>query len=99
MPLQFSAKPDGIHVPIFVRPGARREAVTGEHDGRLRVAVTAAPEKGKANRAAARLLANCFGLRKSAVRILSGHTSSKKVVLLAGLAEQNFLKRVAELTA
>ncbi len=39
----------GTILLVRAQPGARHNAVLGEHDGALRVAVTAAPDKGKAN--------------------------------------------------
>ncbi len=71
----------GLAVPVLVQPGAARDRVCGEHDGRLKLAVTAAPEKGKANKAVCKFLAAQLGLRKSQVRILSGHHSRLKEVL------------------
>jgi uncharacterized protein len=75
----------GVIVPVRVRAGARRTGVAGEHDGALRVDVTAAPEKGKANKAVAEVLAEFFGVAKSAVELVSGATNSQKRFLIAGI--------------
>ncbi len=40
--------------------GARQNGIVGEHNGMLRVAVTAAPEKGKANKAIVDVLSKAF---------------------------------------
>lgn len=45
-----------------------------------KVSVKAAPTDGKANEAIIRALAKHFGIRPSDVRIVSGHTTSKKIV-------------------
>ena len=76
-------------LPIHVHAGARRSAVGGEYDGRLRVRVTAAPEKGKANRAIVQLLAKRLGLRKRQVAIAQGHTSQEKLVRLSDLTARD----------
>ncbi len=73
---------DGWKLPVVVTPGAAGDRVYGEHDGRLKLSVTAAPEDGKANAAVRRLLASHLGVRKSQVRILSGHHSRRKEVLI-----------------
>lgn len=52
-------------------------------DARLIVRVTAPPEKGKANRAAADAIAKAFGLPKSAVSITAGETERLKSFSLA----------------
>src|SRR5687767_4599716 len=38
---------DGLAFHVIARAGGRKNEVRGEHDGALRVSVTAAPEKGK----------------------------------------------------
>jgi uncharacterized protein (TIGR00251 family) len=75
----------GVIVHVRVRPAARRNGIVGEHDGALRVDVTAAPEKGKANKAVAEVLAELFGVSKSAVELVSGQTSSQKRFLIVGV--------------
>jgi uncharacterized protein (TIGR00251 family) len=56
----------------------------GVREGALRVAVTAAPEKGKANRAIAELLAKTLGVSKSSIELISGETSPQKRFLIVG---------------
>jgi len=80
--LELKQTDGGVMVPVLVEPGASRNRVYGEHDGRLKVAVTAAPEKGKANKAVCKFLAAELGLGKSQVHVLSGHHSRRKEVLI-----------------
>jgi uncharacterized protein (TIGR00251 family) len=77
--------PDGVVAPVRVKAGARRTGVAGEHDGALRIDVSAAPEKGKANKAVAEVLAEVFGVAKSAVELVSGSTSPQKRFLIRGV--------------
>jgi uncharacterized protein (TIGR00251 family) len=49
-------------------------------DGTLKVRIAAAPEKGKANEELIRVLAEHYGVRSSAIEIVSGHTSALKLV-------------------
>lgn len=72
----------GTRLRLRVKPGARRRGLLGTHGGALKIAVTAAPEKGKANVAVCRLLAEALGLAASELEIVSGHTSRDKVVRL-----------------
>ncbi|HEY2250199.1 MAG TPA: DUF167 domain-containing protein [Planctomycetaceae bacterium] len=81
--LQSSA--DGIILPVHAQPGARKDAVTGVHAGRLKVAVTQAPEKGKANQAVVKLLAELLDVQRSQVTLLSGETSHHKKFLITGI--------------
>ena len=73
---------DGFVVPLLVEPGASCNRVYGEHGGRLKVSVAAPPQRGKANRALCKFLAAQLGLRQSQVRLLSGHNSRQKEVLI-----------------
>lgn len=83
-PAALTAAPDGRSVLLGVRlqPGARRAGALGSWNGALRLAVTAPPEDGRANRAAAELLAELFGVRASAVELVRGATSRSKVFRL-----------------
>ena len=40
---------DGCTLPVRVHPGARRNAITGIHDGALKVSLTTPPTDGRAN--------------------------------------------------
>ncbi len=73
---------EGFVVSVLVEPGAGRDRLYGEHDGRLKLSVTAPPEKGKANKAVCKFLAAELGLRRSQVQILSGHKVRLKEVLI-----------------
>jgi uncharacterized protein (TIGR00251 family) len=53
-------------------------------DGTLKVKIAAVPEKGKANAALCRFLAEHFGVPARDVQILSGQTSPIKRVRIAG---------------
>jgi len=88
---------EGSILPVRAHAGARRNEAGGEHDGALRVAVTQAPEKGKANKAIAALLAKFLDVRKSEVELLSGETSSQKRFLIRGLAVEELQSRLARL--
>jgi uncharacterized protein YggU (UPF0235/DUF167 family) len=49
-------------------------------DGTLKVKIAAAPDKGNANAELCAFLAAHYGVPKSAVTILSGQTSTRKLV-------------------
>jgi uncharacterized protein (TIGR00251 family) len=70
---------------LKVSPKASRNAITGWLGETLKVSVTAAPERGKANDAVEILLAEALGLPRSAVRVVAGQTSRGKRVEIPGL--------------
>lgn len=63
---------------VKAHAGSRRDAVAGVYDGMVKVEVTTAPEKGKANKAIAKLLAKRLGLAASELVLLSGETNPRK---------------------
>lgn len=82
----IKAVADGVHVAVRVAPRASRDAVQGptEDKAALKVAVTAAPEGGKANQAVIKLLAKQWRVPKSAISVASGAASRNKVLRVAG---------------
>ncbi len=79
---------------LKVSPKASRNAVTGFVGEALKVAVTAAPERGKANEAVEELLAEALGLPRSAVRVVAGQTSRNKRLEIAGLEAAEVRRRL-----
>jgi uncharacterized protein len=63
-----------------VRPGSVHPAVGGERAGALIVGVSARTVDGKATEAALTAVADSFGVRRSAVRLVSGASSRTKIV-------------------
>ena len=71
---------------VKVTPGSSRTRVAGMHGDRVKIAVAAAPERGKANAELAAFLAGKTGLKQRDVIIESGATSPLKRIRLAGIA-------------
>jgi uncharacterized protein len=83
--IQLVPHADGTILPVRARAGTRRNELRGEQGGHLRVSVTQAPEKGKANQAIIDVLCRELGLRSSQVELIAGGTSSRKRFLIRGL--------------
>jgi len=81
---KVSRTPEGVRFEVHVSPRARRERVGGLHGAALRVAVTAPPVEGEANRACIEALARALSLRRREVRILSGEHGRDKRVEASG---------------
>ena len=69
-----------MRITIRVKPGSTRPGVGGEHDGALVVRVSARAVGGKATEAALAAVADAFGVRRSAVTLVSGASSRTKIV-------------------
>lgn len=85
-----------MKVTIWVRPGSPRPGVGGERDGALVVQVSARAVDGQATEAALRAVAAAFGVRRGAVRLVSGATSRTKIVEIDG-GEPGTLARLLRL--
>jgi len=66
-----------LQVKVFPK-ASRRELI--EKDGVLKAYVTAAPDKGKANKALIELIAERYKVAKSRVVIVTGETGRNKIV-------------------
>ena len=73
-----------MRITIWVRPGSAHPAIGGERAGALIVQVGARAVDGKATEAALAAVAGAFGVRRSAVTLVTGTRSRTKVVEVAG---------------
>lgn len=78
--LDLVAVEGGTRLRLRVKPGGRKNAVLGTHDGALKLTVTSAPEKGKANKAVLALLADRLGVPASSIELVAGAGSRDKTV-------------------
>ena len=74
--------PDGLGVLIYVQPGAKKSAIDGSFDGRLKIRIAGPPVDGKANKELKSFLAEHCGVSKSRVLLVKGEKSRKKEVIL-----------------
>jgi uncharacterized protein (TIGR00251 family) len=88
---------EGLILPVRAQPGARKTGVLGEQGGALKVAVTAPPEDGRANKALVEALRDLLKLKRSEVELLSGATSREKRFLIRGLSREELQQRLQAL--
>jgi uncharacterized protein YggU (UPF0235/DUF167 family) len=69
-----------MRITIRVRPGSAHPGVGGEHSGAPVVRVSARAVDGKAMEAALAAVAGAFGVRRSAVTLVSGASSRTKII-------------------
>lgn len=87
--MTFQPVAGGIRLRLKVAPKSKRNEIgrwLDAPDGTraLKVAVTAAPEDGKANAAVIALLAREWGVAKSAISVVAGATDRRKIVEIRG---------------
>ena len=83
------------NIKVKVQPRASRTQIVGYRGDVLHIRVTAPPVAGQANAAVVDLLARALGLAKSRVRIVRGHTSRNKEVVVESLTGQQLQQRLA----
>ena len=89
--------PEGFLVGVRAQPGARRNAIVGEVAGGLKVAVTAPPQDGRANKAIVETLRDALQLKRSQLAIAGGETSRHKLLLVRGITLEELRKRIVAL--
>jgi len=85
---------EAVTFAVKVHPGASKNAITGELGDALKVSLTAAPEKGRANEACIEFFAKLLKVPRSSVTIASGQTGRNKVIRVAGLTAEEIHARL-----
>lgn len=93
--ISIEARAEGVLLPVKAQPGARRNGLTGEHAGQLKVSVTQAPEKGKANTAIIEVLAAELDLKRVQISLVSGETSAQKKFLITAITSDELQRRIS----
>jgi uncharacterized protein len=87
----------GLRLPIRLVPRGGIDRVEGVVDGELRCRVAAPAVDGAANEAIIRLIARELGIPRSAIELLAGAKSRRKVLALPAVAQQAVAARWPEL--
>lgn len=79
---ELRARGGRTELPVRAQPGASRARVVGVWNGRLKIAVSAPPDRGRANQELCAFVAERLGLRASAVRLVLGERSRDKCLAI-----------------
>jgi len=85
--LRLSTRGDAVLLDVHVVPRAKRTAVVGLHDGRVKVALAAPPVDGAANVTLLQFFAEALSLRSSDVTLVRGDKSRQKTLAIVGSTE------------
>lgn len=75
---------------VKVIPRSSRTEIIGEHDGALKVKLSAPPVDGAANNELIKLFAKRLGISKSRIEIVGGGSSRSKRIKITGLSYSEF---------
>ena len=77
----------GIVFTAKVVPGSSPPSkICGVLNGMLKIKVTSAPEKGKANQCLIKFLSSQLDIKKNCIKIISGQTSQIKQIEISGVS-------------
>ena len=92
--LKIQQSANAVIFSVKVVPRSSRTAIAGILNGMLKVKLSAAPEKGKANESLVEFLADTLGVKKNTITITSGHTSPVKTIQIAGVSTEYLLDKL-----
>jgi uncharacterized protein (TIGR00251 family) len=92
--LKIQKTEEGIVFLTKVIPGSSTTLISGLLDGILKVKVSAAPEKGKANQSLKKFLAKQLNVKNNAIDIISGQTSPVKQIRVVGISAETLLEKL-----
>ena len=87
---------DGLVVSVKVQPNSSKDRMAGKYAGQIKISVTVAPEKGKANKAVIKLFAKWLGIKSSDIQIISGKTSRDKELFIRNITEEDLYTLVSQ---
>ena len=73
---------------VFVQPKAAKTELVGIHGPALKLKVRAAPERGRANDAVCKLVAELLGVPPSRCEVVAGVSTRFKTVAVAGVGTE-----------
>ena len=68
--------------------------ICGVLDGMLKIKVTSAPEKGKANQCLIKFLADQLDIKKNSIQIISGQTCQIKQIQVSSISIDTLLNKL-----
>ena len=86
---------DGAVIAVKVVPGSSRDRIAGVLGDALKINVSAAPEKGKANKAIAAILAGALNVEQRRVSLIAGTTKAHKQFHVAGMSAEGIRDQLA----
>ena len=83
-------------ITLRVQPGASRDRVVGKIGDSWKIAITAPPIEGRANKACVAFLSKLLGCSKKDVELVNGQKSRTKTFEIAGMTAAQVEARLTE---
>jgi uncharacterized protein (TIGR00251 family) len=85
MEIPFRKSKKGITIKVKVEPRSSRKGISGLRGDILKIRVNAPPVGGAANEELIEILSEELGIKKTAIKIVSGQSSRNKIVEIEGM--------------
>lgn len=86
--------PEGTILPVRAHANAKQNEISCRNGDILKVSVTQAPDKGKANKAIIAVISKRLSLKKSQLELVAGATSRQKKFLVRGIKPEELVQRI-----
>ena len=83
-----------IVIKVKIVPGSSKNKIVGVYNNALKIAITAPPVDGKANKKCIAYLAKYFDVAKSKIEIISGQTSKNKLIKIYDISQEEILEKL-----
>ncbi len=93
-PTFLNQRGSDLEVLVTVKPSAKKSGVTGVHAGRIKISITAPPDKGKANSELIAVFADLLEKPKRDIEVMTGHASPQKKLRITDYSAERFLKKL-----
>jgi len=82
-----------LHIKVV--PGSSRSRFAGRLGDAIKIQISAPPERGKANAAVIKLIADTLGLGANQIEIVKGHSQPRKTLQISGIEQDELDRRLA----
>ena len=94
---EFAASGNSVTFWLRIKPRSRRQRLLRNSSGELCLELTAPPVEGKANEAAVDFLAESLGVPRSAVEMVTGARSRRKLFRITAGSVETIMTRLEAL--
>lgn len=85
IPIPFKISRRGITIKVRVEPRSSTKGVAGIVGDTLKIRLNSPPVGGAANEELVEILSEEIGIRKTALKIIRGHSSKDKIIEIEGI--------------
>jgi uncharacterized protein (TIGR00251 family) len=85
-----------VVIPFWVQPKASKSRIMGLYGDKVKLAITAPPVDGKANKEVCKFVAKLFKLPKTSVTIVAGESSRRKLVAIPIKDKDSVIEKIID---